>query len=222
MQDTPRDPEPAALAFHELRALRTPGLSSTTGPDDTHPGARVVQPALGPLAWVFARFGNSVVGGGSATVAILEQEMVDRRHWLDRSDSQLAFAVAGLTPGTNLFAFCAAAGWLMHRHLGAAVALAAASLPCSIAVVALTIFYTSWTEHALARLALRGALASAVAIVVSTCWILVRPHLAARHQRRTVFFFVLALFLAIAGISPIRILMLSAGAGALWPAGEER
>ncbi len=41
-------------------------------------------PSLGRLAWVFARFGNTVFGGGSATMAVLERQIVDRHQWLDR------------------------------------------------------------------------------------------------------------------------------------------
>jgi chromate transport protein ChrA len=46
---------------------------------DTHP-----RPALGRLAWVFARFGNTVFGGGTPTVMVLEREIVDHHQWLDR------------------------------------------------------------------------------------------------------------------------------------------
>ena len=39
------------------------------------------------------------------------------------------------TPGTNLLAFCTAAGWTSRRWLGAIVALLASSIPCSLLVV---------------------------------------------------------------------------------------
>jgi hypothetical protein len=37
----------------------------------------------------------------------------------------LAYALSGLTPGTNLLAFCTAVGWLILRLPGALLALAA-------------------------------------------------------------------------------------------------
>jgi chromate transporter len=174
------------------------------------------RPSVGAIAWVFARFGSTVFGGGTATVAILEHEIVERQHWLDRRETHLAFAVARLTPGTNLLAFCAGVGWLMRRSAGAVVALVSHSVPCSVLAVALTAFYASWTQHALAQLALRGAMASAVAIMVSTCWTILRPLLRSPDRGRVVLLFMGAFTLAMWGVSPLRVLALSGVLGALW------
>ncbi len=179
------------------------------------------RPSIGAIAWVFARFVNTVFGGGSATIAVLEQEIVERHHWLDRRETHLAFAVSRLTPGTNLLAFCAGVGWLMRRSGGAVVALVSGSAPCSVLAVALTAFYASWTQHALAQLAFRGALASAVAIMVSTCWTIVRPLLRSPSRGRVVLLFIGAFALAMWGVSPLRVLALSAAVGALWAESED-
>ncbi len=179
------------------------------------------RPSVGSIAWVFARFGSTVFGGGTATIAILEQEIVERQHWLDRRETHLAFAVARLTPGTNMLAFCVGVGWLMRRTVGAVVALVSVSAPCSVLAAALTAFYASWTQHALAQLALRGALASAVAIMVSTCWTIVRPPLRSPYRGRVVLLFIGAFTLAMWGVSPLRVLSLSAVLGALWAEPED-
>jgi chromate transporter len=198
--------------------MATPGVQTLDTTDVKRPS-----PPLGPMAWVFARFGNTVYGGGSPTIAVLEREITDRRGWLDRGHTQLAYAVSRLTPGTNLLAFCTGAGWLMRRGPGALVALAAASIPCSMVAVALTLFYQAWANHAVARFALRGALASAVAIMVATCWTLVRPHWRHASRFRVALLFVAAFTLAtVWGQSPIRVLALSAVVGALWPEREVR
>ena len=41
---------------------------------------------------------------------VLGRELVDRLKWLARKDFELAFALARVTPGTNIIAFCAAVG----------------------------------------------------------------------------------------------------------------
>lgn len=179
------------------------------------------RPSVGAIAWVFARFGNTVFGGGSVTIAVLEQEIVERRHWLDRRETHLAFAVSRLTPGTNLLAFCAGAGWLMRGSVGAVVALVCGSAPCSALAAALTAFYASWTQHALAQLVFRGAMASAIAIMVCSCWTLVRPLLRSPYRGRVVLLFVGAFILAMWGVSPLRVLALSAVVGALWAEPED-
>ena len=206
----------AANRFHDRVAM--PVTSAQLQPDAA-PRSR--RPSVGSIAWVFGRLGSTVFGGGTATIAILEQEIVDRHHWLDRRETRLAFAVSRLTPGTNLLAYCAGVGWLMRRSVGAVVALVAGSAPASVLAVALTAFYASWTQHALAQLALRGALASAVAIMVSTCWTIVGPPLRSPYRGRVVLLFIGAFTLAMWGVSPLRVLSLSAVLGALWTESED-
>ena len=67
-------------------------------------------PRLRSLACVFARFGNFTFGGGSATIATLQSEVVEQRRWLEHDPFHLCYAISRLTPGTNLLAFCVAAG----------------------------------------------------------------------------------------------------------------
>ena len=94
-------------------------------------------PSLRAIASVFARYANTTFGGGSATIAVLREQIVEKRPWLDREQFDLAYALSRLTPGTNLLAFCTAAGWITRRGLGALFALLAASLPCSLLAVAI-------------------------------------------------------------------------------------
>ncbi|MFX8895506.1 chromate transporter, partial [Acinetobacter baumannii] len=80
--------------------------------------------------------------GGSATVAVIHRELVTKRQWLNQNDFTLCFALARLTPGTNLLAFCAGIGLLLRNLAGAVVALLAASIPCSILVVIATAMFS--------------------------------------------------------------------------------
>src|ERR1044071_7114468 len=128
-------------------------------------------PTLAALARAFARHANKPFGGGRATIAVLRRHLVDRHAWLDAAEFDLAYTLSRLTPGTNLFAFCTAAGWTARGWPGALIALLAASLPCSILAVAATAFYSELHASPLFAAALRGALAAAVAIMLSTAWV---------------------------------------------------
>ncbi len=92
-------------------------------------------PSLAVIADVFTRNANFTLGGGSATVAVMHRELLDKRQWLSPDDFTLRFALARLTPGTNLLAFCTCVGWLLRGMAGAVVALLAASIPCTVVVV---------------------------------------------------------------------------------------
>jgi chromate transporter len=185
------------------------------------PADRVAQrpaPTLAAIACVFGRHANTTLGGGSATIAVLRQHLVARHAWLDDAQFDLGYALSRLTPGTNLLAFCTAAGWTARRWPGALIALLAASIPCSILAVVVTAFYGELQASPLFAAALRGALAAAVAIMLSTAWVFAEPHArAAPRKALAVAPTAAALSLGL-HLSPIEILLLAALAGAAWPA----
>ena len=103
--------------------------------------------SLFQIGSVFARYANLTLGGGSATTAVIHREIVDKRRWIGQDRFALSFALARLTPGTNLLAFCTAIGWLLRRLPGALVALLAASIPCTILVVVVTMLFSHWQDN---------------------------------------------------------------------------
>jgi chromate transporter len=121
------------------------------------------QPSLKQIADVFVRYANFTLGGGSATTAVIHEEIVGRRHWVSEEQFALSFALGRLTPGTNVLAFCTGIGWILRRGWGAVVALLAASIPCTLIVVAITMLFSKWQENHYAQAAIKGAIAAAVA-----------------------------------------------------------
>lgn len=176
-----------------------------------------VVPTLAELASVFARYANTTFGGGSATIAVIKEQILTRRGWTHEAEFDLNYALSRLTPGTNLLAFCTAAGWTARRWLGAVVALLAASLPCSIIAVVMTAFYVELHDSALFHAALRGALAAAVAILGSTAWVFAEPHIKAAPRKAMVIVPCAAALSLGVHLSPVKILLLAAAAGILWP-----
>jgi chromate transporter len=180
-----------------------------------------VPPSLIAIFAVFARYANLTLGGGSATIAVLRDQIVEKRRWVSELQFNLAYALSRLTPGTNLLAFCAATGWIVRRSIGALVALLAASLPCSALVLAVTAGYELWQKNPIVVGGLRGAMAAAVAIMINTAWVLARPHMKASPVRAMLVLPAAALLSTVAAVSPVKILLGAAVLGALWPAREE-
>ena len=81
------------------------------------------QPRLTGVTRLFFRVGVTVFGGGDPTIAILQREFY-KREWLSPEKFGIAFGLARLTPGTNMLAFCAAAGWYLRALPGALVGAA--------------------------------------------------------------------------------------------------
>ena len=115
---------------------------------------------LADLCRVFLRIGNFTFGGGSATVAALQREMVGRRGWLDRTQFAFCYALSRITPGTNLLAFCTGTGWLMRGWRGALVAVLVASIPSCLIVWLVTAGFDAWSAKPLVMIGIDGALAA--------------------------------------------------------------
>ena len=174
--------------------------------------------SLAKIADVFGRYANFTLGGGSATVAVMHRELLDKRRWISLDDFTLCFALARLTPGTNLLAFCTGIGWLLRGLSGALVALLAASVPCTLMVVAATALFSHWQDNPWAQVAIHGAIAAAVAITVKTSWTIAQPYFKAGARLRVVLIASLAFLLyVVLAIPAIEVLLLAALAGALLP-----
>ena len=151
-------------------------------------------------------------------MAVLHRELVARRGWIDEPRFGLCYALSRLTPGTNLLAFCTAIGWLLRRAPGAVVALLAASIPCSLLVIIVTMFFDQWTHNPAGRVAIGGAMAAAVGITVMTCWTISKPYVKRTDWLRPLLFVGVAFASeAFLSIPPVRVLLAAAIVGFFLP-----
>ena len=175
-------------------------------------------PSLRALFGVLARYGNLTFGGGTATIAALHGEIVERRAWLSQHRFDLAYALSRLTPGTNVIAFSTAIGWMLRGWAGAIITLLGGSVPCAALAVFVTAFYELWSRNTRAQTALRGAIVAAVAVVIMTGVTILRPHWNTASWAKLLVFVGGSLVLSLVfSISPIRILLTAALLGYFWP-----
>ncbi len=185
----------------------------------TDPTKKLTRPRLVAIGWVFTRYANLTLGGGSATTAVLHRELLEKRHWLSDDRFTLCYALGRLTTGTNLLAFCTGVGWLLQGMPGAVVALLAASVPCALMVTVLTALFSHLQENPFAQAAIHGAVAAAVAITVKTCWTIAKPHFKGQARLRVAVIGAAAFLLyVVAHIPAIQVLLLAAVIGAFLPA----
>lgn len=192
-----------------LDAVREESTSDTLG---------VPPQRIFAIADLFARYANFTLGGGSATVGTLHRELLEKRHWIDAAEFEVCFALARLTPGTNVLAFCAGVGWRLRGFPGALAALLAASLPCAFMVTIATMLLSRWQANHWIQAATQGAIAAAVAITVRTVWVIIHPYFQL-HSRLRVLLIGAAAFSAYVFLSlpPIEVLVLAAVVGVLLP-----
>jgi chromate transporter len=175
--------------------------------------------SLKGLTWIFARVGNLTFGGGNPTMAALQSELVTTRHWLDEEEYALIYALARITPGTNLLAFSAAAAWKILGWIGAVCAVLALTIPSAAVVVLLTRGYQAWNANALAMAAIGGTLAAASGMMATSAWQLLAPQIRRGRRVRAVVIFLAALIASgWFSMPPIEVLGLAALLGLLWQA----
>lgn len=182
-----------------------------------------MSPPLSQFVPLFARVVNSTFGGGSTILGVFRRELVDRLGWLTDEQFGLSYAVARITPGTSILAFCAAAGWTFGSLRGAVFSVLAAAVPCAGIAVAMLLMYDELQTLPWFMTAIRGAMASAIGVMLASGWAILRPYFRSSSTRRTSVILVGSIVLMlVVRLSPVPILGLAALLGFLLPEGNAK
>jgi len=149
-------------------------------------------------------------------MAALQAELFTRK-WLNREQYGLIYALARVTPGTNILAFCAGTGWVALNGAGAVLGVMGASVPSAVLAALLTAGYVAWRQNLWAMSAIGGMLAAATGLMGVAAYSLLKPQYRAGGWFRAAVIFSAALLLSLQwGLTPIQVLGLAAVAGAIW------
>jgi chromate transporter len=174
------------------------------------------RPTTRQLAWLSARDVSRTLGGGMAAIEVLRRSFT-ARGWLDDTVHAVVVAVSRLTPGTNILAYCAAVGWHFDELRGSLVAVAAASVPSAIVVLALSAAVVRLDRYRSVRAILAAGAIVAAVLVLASAWHLLRPYIGRADRIRTAVLVIAAAGLYALDLSPVRILLIAAAAGFAFP-----
>lgn len=176
----------------------------------------MTRPRLKDVAWLFFRVGNTTFGGGNPTIAVLQREFFER-HWLSQEKFAIAFGLGRVTPGTNLLAFCAAAGWYILGLAGAITAVMVITIPTSILVIWLTGVYDAGVKHPLGLSIISAIIAAAVGTMMGAAVLLVRSGLSKNNWIKPLLIAIAAFVLArLFAVPPLVVIGVAAGVGFFW------
>jgi chromate transporter len=163
------------------------------------------------------RLASLTFGGGNPTMAAMHTEMVVARKWLSSEKYSVCYALARITPGTNMLAFCAGTAWELLGWPGAIAGVLAAGVPAGIMVMLLTQGYDAVRTNVFAMAAIAGTLAAAVGMMAAAAWELLRPYLDGRRWLHAVVIAGASLGLTLRfDMPPIQVLALAAVVGVVW------
>lgn len=173
---------------------------------------------LRKLTEIFFKIGNTTFGGGYVTMGMLGRELVETRGWLKPTEFDLAFALARVTPGTNLLAFCAAIGSVLRGWMGALLGVLAVTGPSALIALAFIYGFEASQTHPLAMAAIAGTVAAVVGMMWSTLWTIIKPHVGGLTRNAQVAVIVGGAFVGswVFGVTPVPLILGGALMGLVW------
>ncbi|RKH54860.1 chromate efflux transporter [Corallococcus llansteffanensis] len=165
--------------------------------------------SLRELALLFFRLGATAFGGPAAHIAMMRDEVVQRRQWLSEERFLDLLGATNLIPGPNSTELAIHIGWERRRWAGLLVAGVAFIVPAMVLTAALGWAYVKYGTVPAAGWLLYGVKPVILGVVVQALWGL------APKAARTPFLRVLgglAAVLAALGVNELAVLF---GAGAL-------
>ena len=122
---------------------------------------------LGTLFCTFVKIGLFTFGGGYAMIALLEEEFIQRRKWLDKDEFLDMAAIAESTPGPVAINSATYLGYKLAKVPGAATATVAVCLPSFLIIYAISLFFEQFTQLTVIANAFKGIQVCVIYLIFS-------------------------------------------------------
>ena len=182
--------------------------------------------SLGTLFFTFFKIGLFTFGGGYAMIALLEEEFIQRRQWLDKDEFLDMTAIAESTPGPVAINSATYLGYKLAKVPGAATATVAVCLPSFLIIYAISLFFEQFTQLTVIANAFKGIQVCVIYLIFSAGVRMLKsldksPF--ATGVLAAVMLVMVGLSLAGVGLSSILLILLSGAAGvAAWLIGRRK
>lgn len=182
--------------------------------------------SLGTLFFTFFKIGLFTFGGGYAMIALLEEEFIQRRKWLDKDEFLDMAAIAESTPGPVAINSATYLGYKLAKVPGAATATVAVCLPSFLIIYAISLFFEQFTQLTVIANAFKGIQVCVIYLIFSAGVRMLKaldksPF--ATGVLATVMLVMVGLSLAGVSVSSILLILLSGAAGvAAWLIGRRK
>jgi chromate transporter len=127
-------------------------------------------PGLWTIARTFLRLGIVGFGGPAAHIAMMQEEFVERRGWIDRDRFADALGVTGLIPGPNSSELAIHIGYTMAGQPGALIAGVCFALPAVVLMTLLSAAYFRAGRFSIRADLFAGLQAVVIAVIAVTLW----------------------------------------------------
>jgi len=122
--------------------------------------------SLSEASRVWAKIGLTSFGGPAGQIALMHQELVEKRRWISEERFLNALNFCMLLPGPEAQQLSVYLGWLMHKTKGGLIAGLLFILPGFICILLLSLAYVSWGNTFLISAVFFGLKAAVLVIVI--------------------------------------------------------
>jgi chromate transporter len=161
---------------------------------------------LRELALLFLRLGSTTFGGPAAHIAVMEDEIVRRRSWLDRKEFLDLLGATNLIPGPNSTELAIHIGYCRAGFPGLLVAGLSFILPAALLSLALAWVYVRYRTIPAVETVLYGVKPVILAVVLQAIWGLARTGI---PTRRLLLVAILALVANALGMNELLVLFIA-------------
>lgn len=180
---------------------------------DANAPASAPRGALVELARLFLKLGTIAFGGPAAHIAMMEDEIVRRRGWMDRQHFLDLIGATNLIPGPNSTEMTMHVGYERAGWPGLVVAGSCFIVPAVLVTGALAGLYVTYGTLPAVEPFLYGIKPAVIAVILGAVWRLAKP--AAKSWRHAVLGVLVAAAL-LGGVSEIPALLVGGLAGMAW------
>ena len=153
----------------------------------------------------FFRIGLFTLGGGYAMIPLIEEEVVNKRKWIDREAFLDLLAVAQSIPGVFAVNMSINIGYRLRKTRGAVTCALGCVLPSFLIILAIALFFHSFRDNKTMEAIFKGIRPAVVALIAAPCIKLARS---ARITLSNVWLPVgAALLIWLLGVSPVYIIL---------------
>jgi len=116
------------------------------------------------------RLGLISFGGPSGQIALMHEELVEKKRWISEQRFLHALNYCMLLPGPEAMQLATYIGWLMHRTLGGLLAGCLFVLPSLLILITLSWVYLAFGDVPVVAGVLYGIKPAVVALVLAAAW----------------------------------------------------
>ena len=113
------------------------------------------------------KIGLFTFGGGYAMIAILENEFVSKKKWIERDEFLDMVAIAESTPGPIAINAATYIGYKMLGFLGSLIATIAVCMPSFVIIYTISLFFDNFLSLTLVSYAFRGIQVCVIWLILS-------------------------------------------------------